>query len=56
MKLYDLTLTELRARLDNREVSSVDVTRAFLDRIAKLKLWQQQKPLTAALLQTKLAP
>ncbi len=34
MKLYDLTLTELRARLDNREVSSVDVTRAFLDRIA----------------------
>jgi len=34
MTIYDLTLVELRAKLDNRELSSVEVTKAYLDRIA----------------------
>ncbi|MGK2905407.1 MAG: Asp-tRNA(Asn)/Glu-tRNA(Gln) amidotransferase subunit GatA [Desulfuromonadales bacterium] len=33
MTIYDLTLAELRARLDNRELSAVEVTNAYLDRI-----------------------
>jgi aspartyl-tRNA(Asn)/glutamyl-tRNA(Gln) amidotransferase subunit A len=34
MTIHDLTLAELRARLDNRELSAVEVTNAYLDRIA----------------------
>ncbi|MDT8444116.1 MAG: Asp-tRNA(Asn)/Glu-tRNA(Gln) amidotransferase subunit GatA [Desulfuromonadales bacterium] len=34
MTIYDLTLAELRARLDNRELSAVEVTNAYLSRIA----------------------
>lgn len=34
MTIYDLTLAELRAKLDNRELSAVEVTNAYLDRIA----------------------
>ena len=34
MTIYDLTLTELRAKLDSRELSAVEVTNAYLDRIA----------------------
>ena len=34
MTIYDLTLAELRTRLDNRELSAVEVTTAYLDRIA----------------------
>jgi aspartyl-tRNA(Asn)/glutamyl-tRNA(Gln) amidotransferase subunit A len=34
MTIYDLTLAELRNKLDNRELSSVEVTNAYLDRIA----------------------
>jgi aspartyl-tRNA(Asn)/glutamyl-tRNA(Gln) amidotransferase subunit A len=34
MNLYDLPLSELRRRLDTRQVSSQEVTHAFLDRIA----------------------
>ena len=34
MTIYDLTLAELRAKLDNRELSAVEVTKAYLDRIA----------------------
>ena len=34
MTIYDLTLAELRARLDNRELSAVEATNAYLDRIA----------------------
>jgi aspartyl-tRNA(Asn)/glutamyl-tRNA(Gln) amidotransferase subunit A len=34
MTIYDLTLAELRARLDSRELSAVEVTHAYLDRIA----------------------
>lgn len=34
MTVYDLTLAELRAKLDKREVSAVEVTRTYLDRIA----------------------
>jgi aspartyl-tRNA(Asn)/glutamyl-tRNA(Gln) amidotransferase subunit A len=34
MTLTDLTIHELRARLDRREISSVELTRAFLARIA----------------------
>ncbi|MDH3453559.1 MAG: Asp-tRNA(Asn)/Glu-tRNA(Gln) amidotransferase subunit GatA [Desulfuromonadales bacterium] len=33
MTIYDLTLAELRARLDRRELSAVEVTHAYLDRI-----------------------
>ena len=33
MTIYDLTLSELRTRLDSREISAVEVTRAYLDRI-----------------------
>ncbi len=36
MALIDLTATELLARLNRGEVTSVEVTQAFLDRIAKL--------------------
>jgi aspartyl-tRNA(Asn)/glutamyl-tRNA(Gln) amidotransferase subunit A len=35
MTIYDLTLAELRARLDNRELSAVEVTNAYLDRITE---------------------
>ncbi len=35
MTIYDLTLAELRARLDNREISAVEVTSAYLDRITE---------------------
>jgi aspartyl-tRNA(Asn)/glutamyl-tRNA(Gln) amidotransferase subunit A len=34
MTVYDLTLAELRAKLDKREISSVEVTKTYLDRIA----------------------
>ncbi|MCK4507918.1 MAG: Asp-tRNA(Asn)/Glu-tRNA(Gln) amidotransferase subunit GatA [Desulfuromonadales bacterium] len=34
MTIHDLTLAELRARLDNRELSAVEVTNAYLERIA----------------------
>ncbi len=34
MTIYDLTLAELRAKLDNLELSAVEVTNAYLDRIA----------------------
>jgi aspartyl-tRNA(Asn)/glutamyl-tRNA(Gln) amidotransferase subunit A len=34
MTIYDLTLAELRARLDNRKLSAVEVTNAYLSRIA----------------------
>ena len=34
MMIYDLTLAELRAKLDNLELSAVEVTNAYLDRIA----------------------
>ena len=33
MTIYDLTLAGLRARLDSREISAVEVTNAYLDRI-----------------------
>jgi aspartyl-tRNA(Asn)/glutamyl-tRNA(Gln) amidotransferase subunit A len=33
MTIYDLTLSALRARLDSREISAVEITRAYLDRI-----------------------
>lgn len=33
MQLHELTLNQLHTRLKNREVSSVDVTKAFLERI-----------------------
>ncbi len=36
MELYQLTATELSAKLKNKEVSSVEVTQAMLDRIAKV--------------------
>jgi aspartyl-tRNA(Asn)/glutamyl-tRNA(Gln) amidotransferase subunit A len=34
MTIYDLTLAELRAKLDNRELSAVEVTQAYLARVA----------------------
>ncbi len=34
MTIHDLTLAELRSRLDKRELSAVEVTNAYLDRIA----------------------
>ena len=34
MTIYDLTLAELRTRLDNRELSAVEVTKAYQERIA----------------------
>ena len=34
MTIHDLTLAELRAKLDNRELSAVEATNAYLDRIA----------------------
>ncbi len=34
MTIFDLTLAELRAKLDNLELSAVEVTNAYLDRIA----------------------
>ncbi len=34
MTIYDLTLAELRAKLDKREISAVEVTKTYLDRIA----------------------
>ncbi len=34
MTIYNLTLAELRTRLDSRELSAVEVTTAYLDRIA----------------------
>ena len=34
MTVYDLTLAELRAKLDKRELSAVEVTKTYLDRIA----------------------
>lgn len=34
MTIYDLTLAGLRAKLDNRELSAVEVTKAYLARIA----------------------
>ncbi len=34
MTIYDLTLAQLRVRLDNRELSAVEVTNAYLERIA----------------------
>jgi aspartyl-tRNA(Asn)/glutamyl-tRNA(Gln) amidotransferase subunit A len=34
MTVYDLTLAELRAKLDKREISAVEVTKTYLDRIA----------------------
>lgn len=34
MTIYDLTLAELRVKLDNRELSAVEVTNAYLERIA----------------------
>ena len=33
MTIYDLTMAELRTRLDSREISTVEVTNAYLDRI-----------------------
>ena len=33
MTIYDLTMAELRTRLDSREISAVEVTNAYLDRI-----------------------
>jgi aspartyl-tRNA(Asn)/glutamyl-tRNA(Gln) amidotransferase subunit A len=33
MTIYDLTLAELRASIDSRELSAVEVTKAYLDRI-----------------------
>jgi Asp-tRNA(Asn)/Glu-tRNA(Gln) amidotransferase A subunit family amidase len=32
MTVYDLTLAELRAKLDKRELSAVEVTKTYLDR------------------------
>ena len=34
MTIHDLTLAELRSRLDKRELSAVEVTNAYLNRIA----------------------
>jgi len=34
MKIYDLTLAELRSGLDKRELSAVEITKAYLERIA----------------------
>ena len=36
MKIYDLTLAELRDRLDRRELSAVESTEAYLERIAAI--------------------
>ena len=33
MTIYDMTMAELRARLDSRELSAVEVTKAYLERI-----------------------
>ena len=33
MKIHDLNLVELRSKLDSRELSSEEVTRAYLERI-----------------------
>ncbi|MCL6649503.1 MAG: Asp-tRNA(Asn)/Glu-tRNA(Gln) amidotransferase subunit GatA [Chloroflexi bacterium] len=37
MELYDLSITEAQARLDRREISAVELTRAHLDRIAAVE-------------------
>ncbi len=35
MTIYDLSLVELRTKLDNKEFSAVEVTKAYLERIAE---------------------
>ena len=36
MKLHELSATELSEKISNKEVSSEDITRAFLDRISSV--------------------